>query len=248
LRLKSLMIPRIHCPTAALGLNILDATASHHLVRVLRLPAGASVELFNGRGEEGRGKMTQADALACQVTLESFAQVRRESPVRTLILQSLCLADKMDWIVQKSTELGGAEIWPIRAARCQLQLEGLRAEKRVAHWQRTAEAAAAQCGRNQIPVVRPIMSLQQALKAFESAPLRPTGWMLDPFAQTTLGQAPLGPEVWIAVGPEAGWTDEEEAQAARAGLVGLRLGPRVLRTETAATVILSAIAVRSGEF
>ncbi|MEY2776124.1 MAG: hypothetical protein RLY30_222 [Pseudomonadota bacterium] len=242
------MIPRIHCPAAALGLNLLDATASHHLVRVLRLDAGDRVQLFNGRGDEGEGRIVVADSHACQVHLEQLACIQRESPVRTLVLQSLCLADKMDWVVQKATELGSAEVWPIRAARSQLQLEGQRADKRVAHWQRTAEAAAAQCGRNQIPLVRPIMTLQQALEAFRTAPHRPSGWMLDPFATTPLGNAPLAAEVWIAIGPEAGWTDDEEASARQAGFLGLRLGPRVLRTETVAAAILSAIAVRSGEF
>lgn len=232
---------------------MLDATASHHLVRVLRLSPGDPVQLFNGQGQEGPGVILQADPLACQVRLDSLVTIQRESPVRTLILQSLCLADKMDWVVQKASELGGAEIWPVRAARSQLQLSGDRAAKRVEHWQRIAQAAAAQCGRNQVPLVRPIQRLQEALIEFERGPRSAAahprcGWMLDPFALKTVSQAPITAEIWIAIGPEAGWTDEEEDCARRAGFEGLRLGPRVLRTETVAAAILSVVAARAGEF
>jgi len=242
------MTPRIHWPWAAPGLNRLSEEASHHLIRVLRLQVGASVCLFNGRGEEGIGTIQVADARACELELPSLVPVPRESPVRSIVLQSLCLGDKMDWVVQKASELGAAKVWPIWAARSQVQLSGDRAAKRVTHWQKVAEAAAAQCGRNEIPQVLPITSLAAALEAFQAAPAGRAGWLLDPFAQETVGTSPLPSEVWIAIGPEAGWTDCEERAARDAGFRGLRMGPRILRTETVAPAILSVLAARTGEF
>ncbi|MGA0882638.1 MAG: 16S rRNA (uracil(1498)-N(3))-methyltransferase [Burkholderiaceae bacterium] len=242
------MIPRVHWPLATAGLNVLGPEASHHLIRVLRLSAGDAVALFNGQGLEAQGRILNAHAQACQVVLEPLVAVQRESPIRTVVIQSLCLADKMDWVVQKATELGAAEIWPVQAARSQLQLSGERATKRQAHWQRVVESAAAQCGRNHTPVVHPVTDLNAALNAFTDAGGEKTGWLLDPFGPASVSQAALKPQVWVAIGPEAGWTDQEEREARASGFQGLRLGPRVLRTETVASAILSVIAVRALEF
>jgi 16S rRNA (uracil1498-N3)-methyltransferase len=242
------MIPRVHWPLATVGLNVLGPEASHHLVRVLRLAVGDRIQIFNGQGLEADGHILSAHAQACQVELGPLVAMQRESPIRTVVIQSLCLADKMDWVVQKATELGAAEIWPVQAARSQLQLSGDRAHKRQAHWQRVVESAAAQCGRNHTPVVHPVTGLNAALNAFTSADGEKTGWLLDPFGTASVSQAPLAPQVWFAIGPEAGWTDQEEQEARASGFQGLRLGPRILRTETVASAILSVIAVRAQEF
>lgn len=242
------MIPRIHWAAAVAGPNLLGPDESHHLIRVLRLEVGSPVILFNGRGMEARGRVVDAHAKGCQVHLEALESVQRESPIRTVVIQSLCLGDKMDWVVQKATELGVSEVWPVQAARSQLQLVGDRASKRQAHWQRMVEAAAAQCGRNQMPKVHPVAPLSTALSSYRDQTGPKTGWLLDPFAQNSVSKASLEPNLWVAIGPEAGWTDQEEQDARDAGFEGLRLGPRVLRTETVASAILSVIAVKASEF
>ncbi|MFZ9243809.1 MAG: RsmE family RNA methyltransferase, partial [Burkholderiaceae bacterium] len=139
--------------------------------------------------------------------------------------------------------LGASQLLPVRTSRSQLKLEADRASKRQAHWQRIADSAAAQCGRNQVMTVLPIASFEAAVSQAGS-----TAWLLDPFADQSLSTAPMTPDMTVAIGPEAGWSDEEEALARRAGFQGVRCGPRILRTETAAAVVLTAIAVRLGEF
>jgi len=240
------MTPRVlHLPLAV-GDQTLNDEASHHLISVLRLKAGDTLTLFNGRGLEGKARVVRADRLATQVHVDAVEEVRRESPVHTTVVQALCTGDKMDWVVQKACELGASRLLPVRTQRAQLKLDGDRAHKRQQHWQRIADSAAAQCGRNRVLLVEPVMGLEEALADFKAH--SSTGWLLDPFAQASLSTAPLAADLTIAIGPEAGWSDQEEAQMLAAGFHGLRCGPRILRTETAAVVVLSAIAVRLGEF
>lgn len=243
------MTPRIlHQPLQA-GHLTLSEENSHHLVRVLRAGVGDPIVLFDGEGREAQATIRDLSPQACQVEAEPAVQISRESPIETHLIQSLCLGDKMDWVVQKACELGVTQVWPLRAARSQLKLEGERADKRQAHWQRIAESASAQSGRCRLPVIQPVQSLEAVLAAFRSqAQTHPNqGLLLDPFAGPSIMTLPSSPVVWVAVGPEAGWTDTEEAQFQSAGFTGVRLGPRILRTETVASVVLTALAVRSGE-
>ena len=136
----------------------------------------------------------------------------------------------------------------MRAARSLLKLEAHRAEKRVAHWRAIASAASAQCGRNALPNVTDVMSFTEVLADWAAQATPKTGWLLDPFTETSISQAPMSTSVTVMIGPEAGWTDEEESLAKRSGMTGVQVGPRILRTETVATVVLSAIAMKSGEF
>lgn len=154
----------------------------------------------------------------------------------------------MDWVVQKATELGAAKITPISAQRSVLRLEGPRAEKRLAHWRAIAQASSGQCGRNRVPEVAQVQTLDQAIASWQQTPEPKTGWLLDPFAGQSLSNAELTGPLAFMIGPEAGWSDSEEAQARAAGFQGIRCGPRILRTETAAAVVLSAVALRLGEF
>ncbi len=247
------MLPRILHPELTAGPNPLSEEASHHLVRVLRAKAGDAVILFNGLGQEAQAVLAEAHPQHSICQAQAPTTVNRESPAQIIVIQALCLGDKMDWVVQKACELGASQLIPVRTARSQLKLDGDRAAKRQAHWQRIADAAAAQCGRNQVMVVAPIASLESALTQTGStrsdATAAPTTkWLLDPFAEQSLSTASLTQNVTLAVGPEAGWSDEEEILASQAGFQGIRCGPRILRTETAAAVVLTAIAVRLGEF
>lgn len=242
------MQPRIFFPDLQQGEFALDQENSHHLARVLRVRPGDSVTLFNGQGQEAQAKVLSIEKMGVRLAADCPAEIRRESPLRIELIQALCTGDKMDWVVQKATELGAAKITPISAQRSVLKLDGPRAEKRLSHWRAIAKAASAQCGRNIVPEVCAVQSLGQAIESWRSTTEPKTGWLLDPFAGAPLSAAALAGPLTFMIGPEAGWSDAEEAQARSAGFVGVRCGPRILRTETAASVVLSAVAMRVGEF
>jgi 16S rRNA (uracil1498-N3)-methyltransferase len=239
---------RLLQPGLAPGPLCLDPDNGHHLIKVLRAQKGTVITLFDGLGLEAEAVVTDPSPKQCQVTVSDIGAISRESPMPCRLIQALCLGDKMDWVVEKATELGVQAISPVQAARSQLRLEGDRAEKRQLHWQRIAAAAAAQSGRNQVPTVHPILRLDAALAEFAAVATPQTGWLLDPSADQRLTDAPLVGNLTIAIGPEAGWTDDEEDLARSHGFQGIRCGPRILRTETAATAVLAAIAARTGEF
>ncbi len=242
------MTPRLYLPELQAGRITLDKEQSHYLVRVLRLPSGALVVGFNGQGQEASMQLLVADAQTCLVEAEQPQTINRESPLHTVVLQALCTGDKMDWVVQKSSELGASEIWPIQAERSVLRLTGSRAATRLEHWRKVAESAASQCGRNRLPKLEPIKTFQEAVLQFEARPQAKSAWLLDPFAAQSLSSASLSPNMGILIGPEAGFSDEEETLARAHGFEGVRSGPRILRTETAAAAVLASLAYRCGEF
>lgn len=245
------MRARLYLPDCLPGTVALSDDQGHYLSRVLRLAPGDPLVVFDGKGQEASAAVS---SVAPRVTLSvgTFTPIDRESPQRIVVMQALCTGDKMDWVVQKSTELGAAEVWPLQTARSLVRLDGARAEKRRDHWQKVAEAAAAQCGRNRVPTIAAVRSFTEALacaKHYLSETAAPTkAWLLDPFAEESLSNAPLASRLLLAIGPEAGFTDEEESEARRTGFMGVRSGPRILRTETAAAAVLAAVATRIGEF
>lgn len=241
------MTPRLlHAPLAT-GRITLGEDALHHLRRVLRCAPGDPVVLFDGQGQEGRAVVVEFSRNAVLIEVGPVTRIERESPGHITVLQALCSGDKMDWVVEKATELGAHTIVPVACSRSVLKLEGERAQKRVAHWRRIAEAASAQSGRNRVPQIADVCGLHEALLDFAQGPQPKTGWMLDPFAARKLSDAPLEGPITFLIGPEAGLADDEEALARAQGLVAVQCGPRILRTETAALVVLSAIAARLGE-
>ncbi len=242
------MLPRILLPNLAPGKLTLDAASSHHLAVVLRARTGDPLVIFDGQGREGQAVIVHADKAQAVVEVGTIETITRESPLRITVIQALCTGDKMDWVVQKSTELGAARIIPVAASRCVLKLDGPRAEKRREHWSAIAQSAAAQCGRTVVPEITAVMSFADAISDWNSQASPKTGWLLDPFADDRLSDAPMTEAVTLMIGPEAGWTDEEERLANAAGMTGVQAGPRILRTETAAAVVLAAIAMKCGEF
>lgn len=263
----------------------LSRDQSHYLSRVLRLSAGDRLIVFDGQGREAPATVAAARGSATELMLGPFACIDRESPLAITVIQALCTGEKMDWVVQKATELGAAALWPVQTQRSLVRLEPGRAEKRREHWQRIAEAAAAQSGRNRVPLVAPVQTLADAVRELghdaspkaspkasawadsatpnpsplsSSAMVGPSDqypratvcWLLDPGASASVSAAPLpaNAPLVIAIGPEAGFTETEEALARQAGFIGVRCGPRVLRTETAAAAVLAAVATRLGEF
>jgi 16S rRNA (uracil1498-N3)-methyltransferase len=239
------MVPRLYCPSPlAFGAVVeLPEGAAHHARRVLRLGDGDAVTLFDGDGAE-----FAANLLTGQSALVGEQRpVDREAPLRVTLAQALAAADKMDWVVQKAVELGVAAIQPLSVRRSVVRLNGERADKRIAHWQQVAVAACEQSGRNRVPVIAPLRDLPHYLG--ESAAGPATRLLLAPEAGTSFSAFPRpSGAVTLLVGPEGGFEDDEILAASAAGFVPLRLGPRVLRTETAGLAGLAAMMALWGDY
>ena len=218
-------------------------------MRVLRLKAGDAVVLFNGDGAEYVAVISEAgrDRLALEVT--GRTAVDRESPLTVTLAQAVSGGERMDYTVQKAVELGAAVIQPLTAERSVVRLQGERAAKRVEHWKAVVVGSCEQCGRNRLPRVQSLMTFD-AFLAGEAA--RRDGvlrLMLSPRSTRGLREfgRPTGAMVLLA-GPEGGFSPQEEPAAEQAGFLPVRVGPRVLRTETAAVAALAAIQALWGDF
>jgi len=240
--------PRFYIPaalTAPASLALPEA-AAHHAARVLRLRNGDAVTLFNGTGGEYAACITAIGKHDVTVAIERHDPVERESPLQVTLVQAVSSGERMDLTIQKAVELGVARIVPVESERCVVRLKGERAEKRVAHWRQVAISACEQCGRNRIPEVRMISPLDVWLAAEENDAQR---WVLLPGADMALRALPRPQKpIELLVGPEGGLTDAEADAAQRAGYQPVRLGPRVLRTETAAPALLAALLALWGDF
>ena len=220
---------------------VLAEKASAH-IRVLRLSEGEGITLFDGNG--GEFSATIAAIGKREVTLQLLAHhaVERESPLNITLVQALATGDKMDWIIQKATELGVTVIQPIQTRRATAKLNAERAEKRAAHWQGVAIASCEQCGRNRIPTVAPVADFADWILRKNDA----TRLLLDPLANTALATLSKKAEsIALLIGPEGGFAPDEIAAATHAGVGAVQFGPRVLRTETAG---IAAIAVLQATF
>ncbi|MCB1894692.1 MAG: 16S rRNA (uracil(1498)-N(3))-methyltransferase [Zoogloeaceae bacterium] len=240
------MIPRFFCPPDLPqgGEYDLPDMVAHHAAKVLRLRVGASLVLFDGSGREVEARLLSVGR-ASRVALLRWSAPERESPLRTVLVQALASAEKLDWVVQKAVELGVSAIQPIVAERSVSRLSGDRAERRERHWQQVAVAACEQSGRNLIPRIEPIAELAQWLGQSREAPplvLRP-----DSGRRLSALPKPAG-DVRLLVGPEGGWSERELAMFDTAGCLGVALGPRVLRTETAGLAALAAAQLLWGDF
>lgn len=216
-----------------------DALA-HHALRVLRLTAGEAVVLFNGQGGEFPAVL-EVEGKAGFAQLGEFDAREAELAGRITLVQGLPSGDKMDWVVEKAVELGAARVSPIAAQRSVLQLSGARLDKRVAHWQRIAQSASEQCGRNRLLTV----DEPQSLAAWLAQPADGLRLLCHPEATDDLaGKLRATPDMralTLLVGPEGGWSDKELELARQAGVQAVRFGPRVLRTETAGMALISAV-------
>ncbi|MBX3654205.1 MAG: 16S rRNA (uracil(1498)-N(3))-methyltransferase [Ramlibacter sp.] len=238
-------MPRFHCPLPlATGAELeLPAGAARH-VQVLRLQPGGVITLFNGEGGEFEATIEQMGRASVRVRIGGHSAVEREALRPVHLVVGLMASERMDWLVEKATELGAASLQPLLAERSVLRLSGERAEKKRAHWQAVAVAACEQCGRNRVPDVHPVLGLGDWLAAAASAGANGACVLsLSPDAQPL---APTGMDarhtITLLSGPEGGLSPGEETRARQAGFVPMTLGPRVLRAETAPLAALSRLA------
>ena len=239
------MAPRffLDAPLRAGSVCTLSEDAAHHAIHVLRLREGEDITLFNGRGGEYAARIASIQRLRIAVDILQHRAVERESPLRVTLVQGVSAGEKMDSTLRKAVELGVAEVQPVLAARSVARPKGERAEGRRAHWQKVVIAACEQCGRNRIPAVHPLIALSDYRPAGEGTKI-----LLSPLSEAPFSRVSLnGEKLILAAGPEAGFTAEEEAALVSAGFTPASLGPRVLRTETAAVAALAALSALRGD-
>ena len=227
----------------SLGEHDLPEAQAHYIGRVLRMAPGAAVQLFDGSGREFVGQLLEVGKKSVRVQLDEVKPGQAESPLRIHLGQGLSRGERMDWAIQKATELGVAEITPIVTERCEVRLKDERADKRLAHWRQVAISACEQCGRSTVPPVHAPVTLAQWLASTE-ADLK---LVLHPVA-APLTQHATPTRLAFLIGPEGGLNDAEVEHALQQGFHAARLGPRVLRTETAPVVALSVAQQLWGDF
>lgn len=239
---------RIHVdqPLAIDATVNLPPSASEHVGRVLRMAVGDALVLFNGDGSDYPATIVAAGKREVQVRVQTAEPLHNESPLALTLAQGVARGDKMDLVVQKATELGVVRIVPLLTERSDVRLDAARAEKRLLHWRAVAASACEQCGRARVPDVLPAMPLSAWLAA------------LTDDGRVRLALLPRGKQAArdlrfsaaggiLVAGPEGGLGDGDVATLAAAGFGGLKLGPRILRTETAGLAALAALQALHGD-
>ena len=239
--------PRFYCREAlSPGAHVeLPEPVARHAVRVLRLPPGAPMVLFDGRGGEYPAHIERIERDRVYAELAEWRDIERESRLNITLVQALQAGDKMDFTIQKAVELGVRDIVPVESRRSVLRLAGERAGKRVAHWQGVVASACEQCGRNQVPLVAPLEKLENWLARPSNGCLR---LMLAPDADQTLASIPPAEAIQLLIGAEGGLDPQEVIAATQAGFQAVRMGQRILRTETAGLAALAALQALWGDF
>ena len=242
-------IPRIYCPAPlSIGSHIdLPPTALNHVIRVLRLKAGATLSLFNGADGEFHGVLATVTRSTATVRIQAYSPREAESPLPVLLAQGISRGEPMDYTLQKAVELGVSVIFPVLTEHSVVKLEHERWRRRIQHWQGVIASACEQCGRNRLPLLLEPVSLTTCL---QSSALKGLKLVLDPLATSTLSTIappPPPPAVSLLIGPEGGLSPAEIALAEAAGFTAVRLGPRVLRTETTALVAVTAVQLLWGD-
>lgn len=241
-------IPRIHVAQAMQpGRDIeLPSQASTHIARVLRLQCGHRLNVFDGEGNEYAAEVVSLakHVVTVRVT-EPIDAINRESPLRITLAHGIARGDKMDWILQKATELGVTRIVPLVTERTEVRLDAERRERRLAHWRSVIIAACEQCGRNRVPDLdTPLRLADWLATGLNSQGLR---LALDPEGELSVRTLSPHNAATLVIGPEGGLSAHDMAALAQAGFLSLRLGPRILRTETAGIAALAALQTLHGD-
>jgi 16S rRNA (uracil1498-N3)-methyltransferase len=245
-------MPRLFVEPTKLAEEVVVLADEDHryLTRVLRLDVGAEVTLFDGKSVEATARIMRIGPRALELKIEERRPVAGIDRPHVTVIQGLAKGDKLDFIVQKATELGAARIIPVTTARAVARLDAgaIRTMSRRARWQKIAREASRQSGRLDVPEVEGVAALSTALAASPKDALKLMLW--EGARQTSLrSQLPAKPpqQIVIAIGPEGGFTVEEVEAARHAGFIAVGLGPRILRTETAALVVLSILGYALGD-
>ncbi|EJD6048427.1 MULTISPECIES: 16S rRNA (uracil(1498)-N(3))-methyltransferase [Providencia] len=239
-------IPRIYHPEP-LQINTtisLGDDAANHVGRVLRMTAGQKLELFDGSNKTFSAEITEATKKNVFVHIKNSQVDDRESPLDLHLGQVMSRGEKMEFTIQKSVELGVNTITPLLSERCGVRLDGERLEKKLLQWQKIAIAACEQCGRNRIPKIRPVQTLEAWCAETDGA----FKVNLHPRATESINTLPTElKKVRLLIGPEGGLSADEIAMTANYQFTDILLGPRVLRTETTALTAITALQVRLGD-
>ncbi len=248
----------IDAPLAAGAFVPLSESATAHLTRVLRLGLGARLVLFNGDGRDYDAELASLDRKGARAEVIAARDAGTESPLRLVLAQAVARGEKMDFVLQKATELGVAGIVPLVTERTEVRLDAERGEKRRAHWQGVIASACEQSGRARLPALGQVATLANWLGATptpgldacdETPEKRLPLFYLDPDAETSLRELPQAARngACFVIGPEGGLGERDLAQLRVAGATGIQLGPRVLRTETAGLALLAAMQALYGD-
>ncbi|MGA9664867.1 MAG: 16S rRNA (uracil(1498)-N(3))-methyltransferase [Gallionella sp.] len=242
-------MPRFYCPPPlpASGNFELPPDAAHHATRVLRLREGDPVQIFDGLGNERHGVIAELSGKRVVIGDLAAVEIDRESPFKVLLAQALASSEKMDWVIQKATELGVTEIQPVDTERSVARLSAERAAKRLEHWQQVVISACEQCGRNLLPKIHAPLDIMVWLQQMQKT--SDTKFILMPQGSNSLHtQAKPPGRVTLLIGAEGGFTRAESDTALHCGFTPIRIGARVLRTETAAIAGLAALQTLWGDF
>lgn len=240
-------MPRFHLPeNLSVGQNVaLPDNIVRHL-NVLRVRPNENITLFDGKGKAHAARLTVLEKRRAEAEILHEDTTDNESPLNITLIQSISSGERMDFTLQKSVELGVTAIQPVISERCIVRLDGERAAKRLARWQEIVISACEQSGRNTVPPVLPIIGYREAL---DKMPSESTKLIMSINRARKLGdiRQPSGAIVFM-IGPEGGWTEQEEQQAFDAGFQAVTLGKRILRTETAPLAALAAMQTLWGDF
>ncbi|MCC5854508.1 MAG: 16S rRNA (uracil(1498)-N(3))-methyltransferase [Idiomarina sp.] len=238
-------IPRIYHPDALASVSACELTpdAANHVARVLRLTEGAELDLFCGDNNVYRAVIQSATKKSVQVAIQERTEANVESPIQIHLLQGISRGERMDFVLQKSVELGVTSITPLFTERCNVKLQGERLEKKTEQWQRIVISACAQSGRNYVPKVNPALTLTETLANLTEIPTL----LLDPTATRSFKTLTASDPWQLLIGPEGGFSESEVEQCKTAGCIPVTMGPRVLRTETAALTAITALQCQFGD-
>jgi 16S rRNA (uracil1498-N3)-methyltransferase len=237
----------VEAPVATGKRLVVEGSAANHITRVLRLRSGDALTVFDGSGGEYGARIEEFRKNSVVVMVEDHRLLDRESPLPLTLAQGISRGERMDWVIQKATELGTSRIVPLFTKRSMVRLDEKQADRKLQHWRAIAIAACEQCGRNKIPELAAPVDFYDVLPADDSGATRlllsPTGDLriedLQGIGQDVRQSASKG--ITVLIGPEGGLEDVEQEAALAAGFKAVRLGPRVLRTETAAIAALTII-------
>jgi 16S rRNA (uracil1498-N3)-methyltransferase len=232
-------VSRFYCPELIAEQTLIDLPEEvhRHAVQVLRLKKGDLLRMFDGKGLEVEARLIDIQKRQSQAEIQSVLEPVAESPLETVLLQGISRGERMDYAIQKAVELGVTTIIPVQTEYCNVQLNGQRADKKVKHWHGVMISACEQSGRSTLPTLQDVVSLDEVITQTETE----AKLILDPLAQQSIADVTRSSSVALCIGPEGGFSQNEIDRMNNAGFMGVKFGPRILRTETASVAGLAVL-------